>query len=288
MSVHTLINLANSLEHSKEESDIEVNFIEEVNVDENENEDVDKDVPIIYAIIPARGGSKGIKRKNVRLFRGEPLISHSIKLALKSKYISRVIVTTDDEEIAEVAKKCGADVPFLRPKEISGDFATDYEFFAHYIQWLRKKELMNDIDEIPDVFVQLRPTFPLRTLELLEDTIKTFIEPSVYNKYYSLRTVIPTEKSPFKMYRISESENNNELIPIYPQTTGEIEYYNMPRQLLPQCYLHNGCIDIVKRDTIELYGSVSGFSIYPYIMKKTDNGDIDTEEDWTKTEKQII
>jgi len=308
MSVHTLINLANSVEHSKESENgndtegTEVVEIEGAKIIESielmKEEEVKKDdfIPVIHALIPARGGSKGIKRKNIRLFRGEPLIAHSIRLGLASKYISRVVVTTDDEEIAEVARKYGADVPFLRPKEISGDLSTDYEFFAHYIAWLRKKEFENnegdDTWEIPDLLMQLRPTFPLRTVELLNDTIEQFIKPEVYNRYYSLRTVIPIDKSPFKMYRLSEIEP--ELIPIYQpkkdeitEQGNEIEFHNMPRQILPQCYLHNGCIDIVKRDTIELFGSVSGFRIYPYIMDKTANGDIDTEEDWLRTEEKI-
>ena len=88
----------------------------------------------ITAIIPARGGSKKIPKKNIKMFLGKPLIYYSIQQAKKSQYIQRILVTTDDEEIRKISKMYGAEVPFLRPKEISGDLSTDLEFFQHYLQ----------------------------------------------------------------------------------------------------------------------------------------------------------
>ena len=111
----------------------------------------------VLALIPARGGSKGIKMKNIKEFKGKPLIYWSIKLALDCKVVNRVIVSTDNENIKRVAEECGADVPFLRPKEISGDLSTDYEFIKHCLDYLKE----NGEDE-PDIIVQLRPTYPTR------------------------------------------------------------------------------------------------------------------------------
>src|SRR5687767_14237993 len=115
---------------------------------------------MIYAVIPARGGSKGVPRKNLRSVSGVPLIAYSIKAALKTPSIERTIVSTDSPEIADVAKNLGADVPFFRPEEISQDRSTDYEFVAHMLEWLQNNE-----GKIPSQIVHLRPTTPLRDPE---------------------------------------------------------------------------------------------------------------------------
>src|SRR3989344_749868 len=111
----------------------------------------------ILALIPARGGSKGVPGKNIRLLAGAPLIAHSIRAAQESNYIDRVIVSTDDEKIAEVARIYGAEVPFLRPKEFAQDLTPDYPVFEHCLQWLAANENYR-----PDIVVHLRPTGPLR------------------------------------------------------------------------------------------------------------------------------
>ncbi len=112
----------------------------------------------ILAIIPARGGSKGLKNKNILPLLGHPLIAYSIKASLDSKRINRVIVSTDSKEIAVVAKQYGAEVPFMRPAEIAQDMSTDMEMFLHALGWLKKNE-----DYVPDIIVHLRPTSPVRS-----------------------------------------------------------------------------------------------------------------------------
>lgn len=228
----------------------------------------------VLALIPARGGSKGIKMKNIKEFRGKPLIYWSIKLALDCKVVNRVIVSTDNKNIKRVAEECGADVPFLRPKEISGDLSTDYEFIKHCLDYLKE----NGEDE-PDIIVQLRPTYPTRKLEILNETLDIFIKN--LDKYDSLRTVYEMEKSPYKMYNIEDRE----LKPLFKEVKGIKEPYNQCRQLLPKTYIHNGYIDLIKTEIVEKKYSITGDRIYPYLMSKEEYHDIDTEEDWKDAEK---
>ena len=111
----------------------------------------------IMALIPARGGSKGIPRKNIRNFNGFPLIAWSIAAGLQAESVTRTIVSTDDAEIAEVARQWGADTPFLRPAEFAQDKTTDLPVYQHALQWLAENENYK-----PDVVIQLRPTSPIR------------------------------------------------------------------------------------------------------------------------------
>jgi len=225
----------------------------------------------ILCLIPARSGSKGLKDKNIRDFKGKPLIAHSILQAKQCDFVDsmRIIVTTDSKNYAEVAKKYGAEVPFIRPANLSQDLSTDLEFMKHAVNWLKEYENYE-----ADIILQLRPTQPLRKIEDINKTMRLFIEN--YDHYDSLRTVIEFEKSPYKMYRI----NNNILEPLF-NSVDDIsnEPYNQCRQNLPTTYLHNGYIDILKTSILEK-DKISGSKILPYIMNKEDTIDIDTEEDW--------
>lgn len=238
-----------------------------------------KKIYTIYTIIPARGGSKSLPMKNILPYKGLPLITHSIKQSLACSLITKTIVTTDHPKIAEIAKEAGAEVPFIRPTKISQDLSTDYEFMNHYIQHLK-----NTNQPLPDILLQLRPTYPNRTVSLITRTLEYFIKH--YDTHTSLRTVIPIEKSAFKMYTLSPDTTSLTPIvinhPHYPSLT---EPYNRCRQELPQTYLHNGCIDIVKTTTIIEQQSVTGTNILPYIMNSTDNHDIDTQADLERSEK---
>ena len=222
----------------------------------------------ILCIIPARSGSKGLTNKNILNFQGLPMLVWSIKQAQQSNYNKdiRIILSTDSEEYRQIGLKYGAEVLFLRPKEISGDLSTDYECIKHCLDYLEKE------DYIPDFIIQLRPTYPTRKVEILNDCIKTFIEKR--NEYDSLRTVIPFEKSPYKMYRVLD----NKLKPLFPVVDSIIEPYNECRQKLPDTYLHNGYIDILNTNIVK-NGTISGDNIYPYIMSKNEYHDIDTLKD---------
>lgn len=198
----------------------------------------------------------------------------SIEQAKKCKYYSkmRVIVSTDSTEYQKIAKNYGAEVPFLRPKDISGDLSTDYECIQHCVSWLKKNENYN-----PDIILHLRPTQPCRKIEDINTSLNMFIQNIEH--YDSLRSVIPVDKSPYKMYNI---DNDKQLLkPLFLNVENIDEPYNQARQLLPKCYLHNGYIDILKT-TILKNKTISGNKILPYLMNKEDNIDIDYEEDIIK------
>ena len=123
----------------------------------------------VLALIPARGGSKSIPRKNLVPVMGKPLLVHTIEAAKKCSHVSRIVVTTDDPEIAKIAASCGADVPFLRPVELAGDESLDIEFHLHAIKWLLLHENYH-----ADMILNLRPTTPARRSETIDHAIETF------------------------------------------------------------------------------------------------------------------
>lgn len=237
---------------------------------------------MILALIPGRSGSKSIPNKNIKQYAGKPLIAWTIEQAKKSKYITDIIVSTDSEEYKNIAEKYGAEVPFLRPKEISNDHSTDYEFMKHAVDWLKEN------DRTPDMIVHLRPTYPNRKVEDIDGAIELFQRKNsgrtIFNYFTSLRSVVESEYPAYKMYSIQ----GEELQPLFKSVNGIEEPYNNARQLLPKCYWHNGCIDITTPDCIERENSVSGDNIIAYVMDKTEVYDIDTIEEWDKSEKKVI
>ena len=232
----------------------------------------------ILCIIPARSGSKGIPDKNIKKFHGKPLLAWSIIQAIKCKYKMKIIVSTDSEKYAKIAREYGAEVPFLRPKEISDDLSTDLEFLKYTVETL---ELLHYYKT--DIVLQLRPTAPNRTIKNINNCLDQFIKN--FDNYDSLRTVSEVEKSPYKMYNLSIEDNR--LIPLFDNFNGIRESFNQPRQIFTKSYIHNGYIDILKTDILK-DNLISGNKIYPFIMDKSDKIDIDHEEDWINAEKNFI
>ena len=222
----------------------------------------------ILCIIPARSGSKGIKNKNIMPFNNKPLLVWSILQAKACKYKMKIIVSTDNKEYAKIATENGAETPFLRPQNISGDKANDFSCINHCVNWIEKNEKYN-----VDIILHLRPTQPCRKIEDIDKCLEIFI--NNYNELDSLRSVIEVEKSPYKMYNINEKGN---LKPLFNEILEIKECYNEGRQLLPKSYLHNGYIDILKRDILK-NNTISGKIIYPFIMNKENNIDIDYVKD---------
>lgn len=229
----------------------------------------------VLAIIPARGGSKSIPGKNIRIVGGKPLIAHSIIQALESRLISRVICSTDDKEIANVARKYGAEVPFMRPDSISGDYAVDFDFHLHALRWLEENE-----DYVPELIVQLRPTNPFRTVETIDRAIETLIENPQAD---SLRGIRPCTHSPYKMWR---KKNNGFIKPILT-LENENEPYNMPRQKLPTVYEHDGYIDITRSSVVLEMNSTTGQNILPFLIDE-ETVDIDYENDLINAENIFL
>ena len=150
----------------------------------------------ILCLIPARSGSKGIPHKNIKDFKGKPLLAWCIVQAQNSKYQMKIIVSTDSEKYRKIAIQYGAEAPFLRPSEISQDLSTDFECIKHTLDWLKTNEKYS-----PDIILHLRPTQPCRKVEDIDACLDIFINQR--EKYDSLRTVVPFEKSPYKMYSIT-------------------------------------------------------------------------------------
>jgi CMP-N-acetylneuraminic acid synthetase len=219
----------------------------------------------ILAIIPARGGSKRVPRKNVLMLGGKPLIAHTIAHAKQSKYITRVIVSTDDEETAKVAKEYGAEVPFMRPAELAQDMTPDLPVFQHALKWLKENEGYE-----PAAVVQLRPTSPLRKVEDVDAAIELLL---AHPEVDSVRTVIEAEPSPYKMYVL---EGDGLLAPLLAADKG---YINMPTQALPKAYRHIGTADVIWPKTLLDKNHMSGTKILPYFVKEAYTG-IDTPQNW--------
>jgi N-acylneuraminate cytidylyltransferase len=230
----------------------------------------------ILAIIPARGGSKGIPRKNIRSFVGWPLIAWSIAAAQQSKYVTRIIVSTDDEEIAAVARECGAETPFLRPAEFAQDKSTDLPLFEHALGWLAEHEGYH-----PEVVLQLRPTSPVRPRGLLDDAIQILLD---HPDADCVRGVVPSGQNPFKMWRFDDPKQ-----PMKPLLTvdGLAEPYNAPRQILPPTYWQTGHIDAIRAAAILDKHSLTGDVIYPLVIDSKYTVDIDTLPDWAKYEALV-
>jgi len=228
------------------------------------------------ALIPARSGSKGIPRKNIRDFAGYPLIAWSIAAGLQAKSISRVIVSTDDEEIATIARQYGAEAPFLRPSDLARDRTTDLPVFEHALKWLEDIEGYK-----PDIVVQLRPTSPIRPTDCVDGAVRILVE---HTDADCVRGVVPAAQNPFKMWRFNGYDKPmNPLLAV----EGIAEPYNAPRQILPLAYWQTGHIDAIRTSTISRKRSLTGDVVYPLVIDPRYTVDIDTLADWTKYESLV-
>jgi YrbI family 3-deoxy-D-manno-octulosonate 8-phosphate phosphatase len=230
----------------------------------------------VLALIPARGGSKGIPRKNIRSFAGYPLVAYSIAAGLQAKSVTRVVVSTDDEEIAEVARQCGAEVPFMRPPELAQDRTTDLPVFEHALKWLEDIEGYR-----PDIVVQLRPTSPIRPRACVDSAVQILRE---HPRADCVRGVVPAAQNPYKMWRIPKADGP--MLPLL-EMPGILEPYNAPRQVLPPVYWQTGHIDAVRTSTISRKRSMTGSRIYPLVIDPRYSVDIDNLNDWAKYEEVI-
>ena len=207
----------------------------------------------IVALVPARSGSKGIKDKNIKKLAGIPLIGWAIKSCKKSKLISKIIVSTDSIKYSKIAYKFGADQVIIRPKNISGDNSSDYQFITHAI---------NRIKFNFDLIAHIRPTTPLREKGLIDRAIKIFNN----EKSDALRSVHEMSETAYKSFEIV-GKNIKPLKFI----NFTLEKLNNPRQKFPNTYVGNGSIDIYKKKFIlknkKLYGKKVRAFITPYAFE---------------------
>lgn len=206
----------------------------------------------VVGIIPARGGSKGVPRKNIRLLSDYPLIAYSIAACKLSKRISRVIISTDDEEIAEISRNFGGEVPFMRPREIATDKSGDIDFVLHAINWLQDNE-----GAVPEFIAHIRPTTPLRVPHILDEAI-TKIQSN--NEATSLRSAHAAPESPMKWFIKGEGDT------FLPFAEGlSSDEVNKGREDFVQVYIPDGYIDVLKPETIVNTGLLHGKNMLSYV-----------------------
>ncbi|MDD5131498.1 MAG: acylneuraminate cytidylyltransferase family protein [bacterium] len=220
----------------------------------------------IIAIIPARGGSQGLPGKNILPFCGKPLISWTIAQALKSKYLDKVLVSTDEKKIADIAQKYGADVPFLRPRRLATAASNIIDVLIHTLDFINRKEKKYDL------VMLLQPTSPLRTSKDIDLAIELFFR----EKAQAVISVCRSEHHPWW----SVSLGNNLRVAEY---LGQGKLHKN-RQILPDFYRINGAIYLTREITLRQNKSFLGKSTYAYIMPVERSLDIDSKLEFTLAE----
>jgi CMP-N,N'-diacetyllegionaminic acid synthase len=217
----------------------------------------------VVALIPARGGSKGLPRKNLADLGGRPLLAWSVESALQATTVDRVVVCTDDEEIAAAARSAGAEVPWVRPAELATDDAADLPVFEHAL------DRLDAVGPPVEVFVHLRPTSPFREPGLIDRAVSLLrSHPGVD----SVRSVSPVAKTPFKMWFVDDEGFMEPVVGSW-----EEECFNRPRQALPPVWTQDGTLDVVRAGVVR-GGSMTGRRVLA-LRHDSPLVDVDTAED---------
>ncbi len=227
----------------------------------------------IIAVIPARSGSKGVPDKNIKLLAGHPLIAYSIVAARLAKNIDRVIVSTDSEHYASIARGYRAETPFLRPAEISGDRSGDYEWVKHLLDWMAENE-----GDVPKYLVHLRPTTPLREPACIEKAIERIRHD---NYATALRSVHEMSETAYKTVEI-----DRDYLKCICSGSFDLDAANRPRQQFPKTYIANGYIDIYKSSYVVENKKISGDKVIAYVTSRI--CEVDTLEDFDYLEYQMV
>jgi len=217
----------------------------------------------MIAIIPARGGSKGLPGKNTKCLNGIPLICHSIQAALKAKSISRVVVSTDDDKIANIAKECGAEVPFIRPLELARDNSMVMDAYFYTVDRLAKES-----NEVIESFVALLPTVPLRLPEDIDNTVSVFVRKKA-------DSVISVTEAPVPVQWYRKISNDGVLSDYLPEFNAVLN-----RQELEKTYIPNGAIYVFRTEKLRETRQYYMDKTYPYIMPRERSADIDEPLDF--------
>jgi CMP-N,N'-diacetyllegionaminic acid synthase len=221
----------------------------------------------VLGIIPARGGSRRIPRKNIRLLAGKPLIAYTIEAALHSTSIERLVVSTDDKKIAQVARKWGVEVPFLRPADLAKDDTPDQPVFLHALEWLKDND-----DYEPEIVVNLRPTTPFKTPQIIDRVVQRIIDTDV--DVVRTMTLVEGVHHPYWMYRLSEDGSAE----LFSSDIKLSKYYQ--RQLLPPVYRINGVVDAMKTPIIYKKSFFDDQNMKGVIISEKESMDVDTEFDF--------
>ena len=221
----------------------------------------------VLAIIPARGGSKGIRHKNLQLIEGRSLVQIAIECCKKSRLVTRTFVSTDSPEIARESEKHGLSVPTLRPEHLATDFATDGELFSYLIEDLVRKE-----SYVPDILVNVRPTSPFRTAADIDEAINLLVGDS---RLRSVKSVCSSSSHPRKMWSIDDGE----LKTLDPTLAERFPDPDTPRQLLPEYFQSNGAVDACWVKYLRDFGRMHTTHVGALVMPRERSLDIDSPQD---------
>jgi N-acylneuraminate cytidylyltransferase len=228
----------------------------------------------VVALIPARQGSKRVPGKNVRRLQGHPMLAYSIASALDSGVFERVIVSTDAEEVAEVARHYGAEVPFLRPPALASDVSPDIEWLDYTLRELR------DRGQVWDAFSLLRPTSPFRTAATIQRAWQLF---AAQDGVDSLRAVEKCAQHPGKMWIVRGAR----MMPLLPFGPASHPWHSTPYQALPEVYVQNASLEIAWTRVVLEHGSIAGTVIVPFVTEGYEGFDINDPRDWALAETVI-
>lgn len=221
------------------------------------------------ALIPARSGSKRLPNKNVKLLNGRPLLSYSINSAIESGLFAEVIVSTDSEEIARVAKNYGASVPLLRPSEYAEDLSCDIDWVKHALECL----VQNSLEKVEYIAI-LRPTSPLRSKQTIAKALELLRENSWAD---SLRAMQLTDKHPGKMWAL---DDDNRATPFLDQSQENPPTHDRPTQSLQKLWIQNASLEIARLKAILETNSISGRSVLGFEMPGLEGFDINSPQDF--------
>jgi len=233
----------------------------------------------VVGVITARGGSKGLPRKNILPLNGKPVIAYTIEAALKSGVMDKVIVSTDDKEIAEISKRYGAEVPFMRPAELATDTAHSIDVIEHAVNFIEQKE-----GKKADAVFTLQPTSPLRTAEHLKMAYKKFLESDV-DCVVSVKKAYPPW---WMLKKIGSDKNGKDIYGPFAELGNGANAHNLERQQLPPVYELNGAVYITRGDYMKKAHNVTNPHNCSIIeMSDEESYDIDSEVDLLVIERII-
>jgi CMP-N-acetylneuraminic acid synthetase len=221
----------------------------------------------VLAVVPARGGSKGIPRKNLQLLGGKPLVAHAVEVGRAAARVSRVVCSTDDPDIAGAARAAGAEVPFLRPAELALDSSEDWPVFMHVLAWLDHEDNWR-----PDLVVNLRPTSPLRRPSHVDSAIQLLLDTGAD----SVKAVCLARQHPHKMWL---RQGDGTIEPYLKTAFRLARGPDVPRAELDDVYWQNGVVDVTRREVILEQGVLIGRRVAGLVTESADSIDIDTRLD---------
>lgn len=233
-----------------------------------------KKQPTIVALIPARAGSKRVPDKNIKPLAGHPVIAYTIAAALQSEIFSDVIVSTDSEQYAEIARYYGAEVPFLRPAELAGDVSPDIEWLAYTLKKLEEN------DRNYECFSILRPTSPFRLPETIQRAWRAFIAQDGVD---SLRAVERCQQHPGKMWIVS----GNRMMPLLPLSPAKQPWHSSQYQSLPEVYVQNASLEIAWTRVVLKERTIAGTVLMPFFTKGYEGFDVNNPYDWNLAEHLV-